>query len=154
VPNLSLRGVTLPALVAASALTVLALAGAPPAHAADVKCTMTFTMKGWSAFYKTSSGTGTVTCSDGKSMKVKLSAKGGGLTVGKSTIEDGYGEFSSVQSANEIFGSYASAEAHAGAVESVKAQVMTKGEVSLALSGKGRGFDLGIAFGKLTISKG
>ena len=28
---------------------------------------------------------------------------------------------------------------------------MTKGEVSLALSGTGRGWDLGIAFGKLTI---
>jgi hypothetical protein len=154
VRNPSLRGVTLPALVAASALAVLALTGASPARAADVKCTMTFTMKGWSAFYKTSSGTGSVSCSNGQSMKVKLSAKGGGLTVGKSTIEDGYGEFSSVNSVNEILGSYASAEAHAGAVESVKAQVMTKGEVSLALSGKGRGFDLGIAFGKLTIKKG
>ena len=53
----------------------------------------------------------------------------------------------------EIFGSYAAAEAHAGAVQSAGAQVMTKGEVSLAWSGKGRGFDLGIAFGKLTISK-
>ena len=31
---------------------------------------------------------------------------------------------------------------------------MTKGEVSLALSGKGRGFDLGVAFGKLSITKG
>jgi hypothetical protein len=154
VRNQSLRSVTLPALVAASALAVLALTGASPAHAADVKCTMTFTMKGWSAFYKTSTGTGSVSCSNGQSMKVKLSAKGGGLTVGKSTIEDGYGEFSSVNSVNEILGSYASAEAHAGAVESVKAQVMTKGEVSLALSGKGRGFDLGIAFGKLTIKKG
>jgi hypothetical protein len=142
------------ALVTASALAVLALTAVQPARAADVKCTMTFTMKGWSAFYKTSTGTGTVSCNNGKSMKVKLSAKGGGLTVGKSTIEDGYGEFSAVNSVGEILGSYASAEAHAGAVESVKAQVMTKGEVSLALSGKGRGFDLGIAFGKLTISKG
>jgi hypothetical protein len=74
--------------------------------------------------------------------------------VGKSTIEDGHGEFSSVASIDEILGSYASAEAHAGAVESAQAQVMTKGEVSLALSGKGRGFDLGIAFGKLSITKG
>jgi hypothetical protein len=31
--------------------------------------------------------------------------------------------------------------------------VMTKGEVSLALSGTGRGFDLGVAFGALTISR-
>ena len=147
-------GVMLPALAAASVLGVLALTAPAPAAAADVKCTLKFTMKGWSAFYKTASGTGTVTCSNGSSAKVKLSAKGGGLTVGKSSIEDGHGEFSSVLNIEEIFGSYASAEAHAGAVESVKAQVMTKGEVSLALSGKGRGFDLGIAFGALTISKG
>ena len=57
-------------------------------------------------------------------------------------------------SIDELLGSYAAAEAHAGAVKSAKAQVMTKGEVSLALSGTGRGWDLGIAFGKLTISGG
>ena len=122
--------------------------------AANVKCTMTFSMKGWSAFYKTASGTGTIKCDNGTSMKVKLNAKGGGLTVGKSSIEDGYGEFSAVTGLSETLGSYIAAEAHAGAVQSAGAQVMTKGEVSLALSGKGRGFDLGVAFGKLTISKG
>jgi hypothetical protein len=84
---------------------------------------------------------------------VKLDAKGGGLTVGKSSIEDGKGEFSGVKSIDEVFGSYVSAEAHAGAVKSTKASVMTKGEVSLALSGKGRGWDLGVAFGALTISR-
>jgi hypothetical protein len=120
---------------------------------AQVKCEMNFSMKGWSAFYKTASGTGTVKCSNGQTAEVKLRAKGGGLTVGKSSIEDGYGEFSAVASIDEIFGSYAAAEAHAGAVKSAKAQVMTKGEVSLALSGTGRGWDLGVAFGKLTISR-
>lgn len=121
--------------------------------AAEVKCEMTFSMKGWSAFYKTAKGTGTVKCSNGQTSEVTLRAKGGGLTVGKSSIEDGRGEFSAVHNIDEIFGSYASAEAHAGAVKSAKAQVMTKGEVSLALSGKGRGWDLGVAFGKLTISR-
>jgi hypothetical protein len=131
------------------------LLGATGAQAAGgVKCTLNFTMSGWSAFYKAANGSGTVKCSNGQSAKVKLRARGGGLTVGKSTIDDGYGEFSSVTGLNEIFGSYIAAEAHAGAVESVKAQVMTKGEVSLALSGKGRGFDLGVAFGKLSITKG
>ncbi|MGH8187726.1 MAG: hypothetical protein ACREUC_14285, partial [Steroidobacteraceae bacterium] len=105
-------------------------------------------------FYKTASGSGTIKCSNGQSMNVKLSAKGGGLTVGKSTIENGHGEFSAVGNMSELLGSYVSAEAHAGAVKSAKAQVMTKGEVSLALSGTGRGWDLGIAFGKLTISSG
>jgi hypothetical protein len=125
------------------------------AHAqATVKCTMTFNMSGWSAFYKQSKGTGNIKCSNGESAHVTMVAKGGGLTVGKSTIENGYGEFSSVHNLGDILGTYASAEAHAGAVKSANAQVMTKGEVSLALSGKGEGWDLGIAFGKLVIEKG
>jgi len=120
---------------------------------ADVTCTMSFEMKGWSAFYKTSSGTGTIRCTNGQTASVKLDAKGGGLTFGKSAIENGKGEFSGVKGIEEVFGSYVSAEAHAGAVKSSKASVMTKGEVSLALSGTGRGWDLGVAFGKLTISR-
>ena len=138
------------------ALLVLSVAGPTVSLAAgaNVDCEMTFTMKGWSAFYKTASGSGAIKCTNGQSMNVKLTAKGGGLTVGKSTIDDGRGKFSAVASIDELLGSYASAEAHAGAVKSAKAQVMTKGEVSLALSGTGRGWDLGIAFGKLTISGG
>ncbi len=147
-------------LLGGAVASIALLAGAcslvaptPAQAAANVKCTMTFTMSGWSAIYKTASGSGTVTCDNGQSMKVKLSAKGGGLTVGKSSIEDGHGEFSAVTGLPEILGSYAAAEAHAGAVQSAGAQAMTKGEVSLALTGKGRGWDLGIAFGRLTISK-
>ena len=135
------------------ALALLWAAGATASYAADanVSCKLSFTMKGWSAFYKTASGSGTIKCSNGQSRAVKLNAKGGGLTVGKSTIEDGHGEFSAVTGMDELLGSYVAAEAHAGAVKSSQAQVMTKGEVSLALSGTGRGWDLGIAFGKLTI---
>jgi hypothetical protein len=138
-------------------LAVCACAAGPmaadAAANAEVKCSMTFTMEGWSAFYKTSSGKGSIRCSNGQSASVTLEAKGGGLTVGKSSIENGRGEFSAVKSLDELLGSYVSAEAHAGAVKSAKAQVMTKGEVSLALSGTGRGWDLGVAFGKLTISR-
>lgn len=125
----------------------------PSSAAATVSCKLQFTMEGWSAFYKTASGTGTVKCSNGQSMAVKLEARGGGLTVGKSKIENGQGQFSAVESINELIGAYVAAEAHAGAVKSAKAQVMTKGEVSLALSGTGRGWDLGIAFGSLEISR-
>ena len=64
---------------------------------ADVSCSMTFQMKGWSVFYKTASGTGTIRCSNGQTAAVKLEAKGGGLTFGKSSIENGKGEFSGVQ---------------------------------------------------------
>ena len=52
-----------------------------------------------------------------------------------------------------MLGDYASAEAHAGAVKSAQGQVVTKGEISLALSGTGDGWDLGIAVGKFTIKK-
>ena len=119
----------------------------------EVGCTLHFSMHGWSAFYKTASGNGTVTCSDGQKMEVKLSATGGGLTFGKSEIDDGVGKFSGIYDIREVLGSYVTAEAHAGATKSAKAQVMTKGPVSLALSGKGRGWDLGIAFGKFEISR-
>lgn len=134
-------------------VTGILVSSAPATAASNVSCSMKFSMKGWSAFYKTYSGTGTVSCSNGQSAHVKLEARGGGLTVGKSEIENGKGEFSGVKGIEEVFGSYVEAEAHAGAVKSSKASVMTKGEVSLALSGTGRGWDIGIAFGKLTISR-
>lgn len=134
-------------------VAVLGLALSQSAAAASIRCTMKFNMQGWSAFYKTADGSGTIRCSNGQTLKVKLSAKGGGLTVGKSSIEDGRGKFSAVASTDELFGTYVAAEAHAGAVKSSGAQVMTKGEVSLALSGTGRGFDLGVALGAMTISR-
>jgi hypothetical protein len=134
--------------------TLVLLAATGVAHAGDTKCTMTFKMSGWSAFYKQANGTGHIKCSNGQSMNVKLRARGGGLTVGKSTINDGKGEFSGISGGiNELLGSYVQAEAAAGAVNSAQANVMTKGEVSLALSGTGKGWELGIAFGKLQITK-
>ena len=77
---------------------------------------------------------------------------GGGLTVGKSKITDGFGEFANVYKISDVMGSYATGEAHAGAGASAKAQVMTNGKVSLALAGKGEGWDLGVAFGKFTLT--
>ncbi len=135
-----------------AAAASIALAAAPAHADADLKCTMTFTMKGWSIFYSTATGHGTVHCSNGRSMEVTLTAKGGGVTVGKS-VESGHAEFSKVSSMSELLGSYASAQAHAGAVNSAAAQVMTKGEVSLALSAKGQGWELGFAFGELKIEQ-
>ncbi len=139
-------------LMLSLALATGALAVAP-AQAAPVDCKLRFSMSGWSAFYKTASGQGTITCTNGQSMRVKLRAKGGGLTVVKYTIENGVGEFSGVHGIHELLGTYVTAEAHAGAVKSAKGQVMTKGEVSLALSGTGRGWDLGVAFGKFIIKR-
>ncbi|MEO6519581.1 MAG: hypothetical protein ABIO17_11415 [Pseudoxanthomonas sp.] len=131
---------------------VLALAlVAMPASAQSLSCKLTFSSSSWSIFYKTTSGTGTVTCSNGSSLPVSISAKGGGLTVGKSKISNGFGEFSNVQNIRDVLGSYASAEATAAANKSAIGQAMTNGKVSLALSGKGEGWDLGVAFSKFTL---
>ncbi len=132
---------------------VLGLCGSFAALAGDeIKCKMTFNLKGWSAFYKTSSGHGTITCDNGQSAKVVIKAKGGGLTFGKSEIVGGTGSFTGARNIAELFGSYAQSEAHAGAGRSADAQAMTKGEISLALKGTGRGVDLGFSFGKFTIT--
>jgi len=123
-----------------------------PAHAGGpITCKLAFDLSGWSIFYKTASGAGMVTCDNGQSMPVHIRAKGGGLTVGKSKIENGTGEFSGVFNINDVLGTYASSEAHAGISKSAKAMAMTKGSVSLALAGKGQGWDVGVAFGKFVI---
>ena len=121
--------------------------------AGEVECRMNFTMKSWSIFYKSGKGTGNITCNNGQSVQVKLRGQGGGLTAGKSEIVGGLGVFSRVSSINELYGNYANAEAHAGVVGSASARALTKGEVSLTLTGTGKGVDLGINFGNLKISK-
>lgn len=140
----------LAALVAAS----VTAAFVPSAHAAgNLDCKLRFNLSGWSVFYKTAKGTGTITCSNGATIPVKISAKGGGLTIGKSKIVDGKGSFTGAYSVNDLFGTYGGAEAHAGAVKSSNAQVVTKGDISLALAGTGEGWDLGVAFGNFVISR-
>ena len=114
---------------------------------------MTFTLKGWSAVYKTAHGHALVTCTNGQTMPVTLTVHGGGLTFGKMDVLKGKGDFSAVKSIDEVLGSYVAAEAAAGAVKSGEAAVYTKGEVSLALAGTGRGVVLGFDFGKLDIDR-
>ncbi len=126
---------------------------AKAAEPALVKCDMTFTLKGWSAIYKTASGLGRVTFTNGQSTPVKLTVHGGGLTFGKMDILEGKGEFSAVKSINEVLGHYVAAEATAGAVKAGEAAVYTKGESSLALKGTGRGIAVGIDFGKLDVER-
>lgn len=135
------------------AMAVAGLVPASAAHAADISCRMTFQLSGWSVFYKTASGAGVVRCSNGQSLRVKLRAKGGGLTFGKTRISNGIGRFSGIGDVRDVLGHYANAEAHAGAERSVDAQVLTKGNVSLALSGKGEGWNLGVAFGAFIIER-
>ena len=134
------------------AVLAIALLAAVPMQAGTT-CEMTFTLSGWSAVYKTSSGSGTIKCDNGQKAKVKLSAKGGGITFGRSKIKDAIGKFTEVDDISDLFGSYGTGEAHAGAGKSAKAAVVTKGDISLAMAGKGTGVDVGIAFGKFTIEK-
>lgn len=142
------RHLVIPALAIAAVMA----AGSASAADHDLKCTMSFSLRTWSIIYKSASGSGTIHCSNGQSLRVRLTAQGGGLTAGKS-VEAGKGEFSPVADIGQLLGAYAEAQVHAGAVNSVQAQVMTKGEVSLALSGKGHGWSLGIDFGELRIER-
>jgi len=140
--------------ILAGALLLAAVVFAPSAHAAgNIDCELRFNLSGWSIFYKTATGTGTITCDNGASIPVKISAKGGGLTVGRSTVSDGRGKFTGAYSLNDLIGTYGGAEVHAGASRSSNAQVVTKGDISLALAGTGRGWDLGVGFGKFVIER-
>jgi hypothetical protein len=143
------RNLVLAALVAGAPL---AYTGNAHAAGGEISCKMSFEIHGWSAFYKKAEGTGNVTCSNGQHMTVHLRSRGGGLTFGKQQIE-GVGKFSGIFHIDEILGTYATGGAHAGAAASANGTVMTKGNVSLALSGTGKGWNLGVDFGKFTISR-
>lgn len=141
----------------AAALGIGLVSLAPGASAANdsnagaMDCHMTFTLSGWSAIYKTATGSGTVTCDNGRSMPVTLSAEGGGLSFGKYKLEDGHGAFTDVTNIDQVLGTYARATAHAGAAKSAHASAMTKGDISLAISGHGTGWNIGVGFSGFTI---
>jgi len=60
--------------------------------------------------------------------------------------------FSELKDISEIYGTFISLEGHIGAVRSGHGEVMTRGVVSLAISGSGRGFDIGVTLGGLNIA--
>ena len=113
---------------------------------------MTFDLKGWSLFYQTGNGQGVITCDNGQSAKVKLKLTGGGITAGKSTVRNATGRFTEVSDISELYGGWAKASATAAAGKAASAGVVTKGDISLALSGTGSGIELGIGGSKLTIT--
>jgi hypothetical protein len=146
----------IPAILATATLAVAAAAASRPALADDapqLDCSMRFKLSGWSAIYERADGTGTVTCADGTSMAVTIRARGAGLSVGKAKIDNGTGTFAHVHSIDQVLGSYAQADAHAGMSKSAAAQIVTNGKVSVALAGTGEGFDLGIGFTEFTTAK-
>ena len=116
------------------------------AHAATapIKCHLTYSMAGWSAIYQHATGSGHITCDNGQRSAVTISLHGGGLTAGKFRVT-GHGDISNVYGIKDVFGDYAQAGASAGVGSSGTAQVLTKGTVSIALSGTGEGINLGVA---------
>ena len=132
---------------------VLAILVSSPASASLISCKLTYDLEGWSAFYNTSSGTGHVTCSNGQTMTVEIKTHGGGVSFGTSRIVDGRGRFSGVTAVDDLIGTYAEVNTHAGGGGSVEARAMMKGDVSLSLSGKGQGVNVGFAFGGFTIRR-
>ena len=141
-------------ITVAGLATALALAlPAPAARAAspDINCRMDYHLTGWSLVYKHTTGTGVVTCDNGATMNVRLSARAVGATVGKWKIDNGVGRFSDVHNIHEVLGNYAQANANAAVVKAAEAQVLTKGNVSLALAGAGEGIALGVDIGTLHI---
>ena len=124
---------------------------ATSASAQETRCHITYSLHGWSAIYKHATGSGVIRCDDGQRAHVRIRVNGGGLTAGKWRIDDGEGEFTHVRRLQDVYGSYLSANADAGVVRSAGAQVLTKGDVSLALGGTGHGVNLGVDVGKFTI---
>lgn len=123
----------------------------PMSGPANVTCKLAFSLTGWAAVVKHATGAGVVSCDDGTSQAVTISAEGGGLTVGKYNINNGHGTFTDVHGIKQTFGKYIQGEVHAGATKSGNAQVMSKGTVSLALAGSGQGVGLGVSVGVFNI---
>ena len=139
-------------LIAASALAI-AMSVAPNVHAndADIDCKLDYQLTSWSLVYKHATGRGMVRCDNGQTLPVRIAAQGLGLTAGKWKIDNGKGRFSDVHDIREVYGNYAQASASAGVVKSAETQLLSKGNVSLALAGGGEGINLGVEVGAFHI---
>lgn len=140
-------------MLAAAAMSMAMAANLAAASDRDLRCTLEFTSTEWSAVYASTVGKGTVNCKDGTTMHVGIEAKGLGITAGKWKITSGKGTFTHVAKIDDVLGSYAAVSGDIGLGKAGTARVLTKGKVSLALAGKGEGFDLGVAISDFRISK-
>jgi hypothetical protein len=142
-------------LISVGAITTAYTAQSPgkDRNGRTTTCEMRFNLIGRPAFYETAQGEGIIRCDNGQMAKLGIRATGGGITFGESEVVDGTGNFSEAGTIEELFGSYVQSEVHAGAGRSAAVQVLTKGRISLVLSGTGRGVDFGFAFEKLTIER-
>jgi hypothetical protein len=117
-----------------------------------VLCTMKFSLKSWSAFYKSGKGYGTITCNNKQTADVKLRSHGGGITFGKYNIPDGEGEFSAVKDIKDLYGKYGAVGGEAGAVKSTMGQSLSKDDINLDIKGTGTGGGFGFDFSGFRIS--
>ena len=122
------------------------------ATAREMTCRMEFSLHSWAVVVKHVGGEGTVTCSDGQTMNVKLDANGAGLTIGKAKIAKGTAKFTGMTSIHDVLGSYVGLDSTT-AVNKVggSGQAFTNGPVSMVLYGKSQGVSLGTAIEGLTI---
>lgn len=138
-------------LLATSALAIALIA--PHVHASDrdIDCKLDYQLTSWSLVYKHATGRGMVRCDNGQVLPVRITAQGLGLTAGKWKIDNGVGRFTDVHNIREVYGNYAQASANAGLVKSAETQVLSKGNVSLALAGGGEGINIGVEVGAFHI---
>jgi len=129
-----------------------ALAKAPGSKKGNVKCTMDFSLKSWSVFYKSAKGEGVIKCSNGQKAAVQLRGHGGGVTFGKFNIPDGTGEFTPVSKLEDLYGKYAEVGGEGGAGKARTGHSLSKDDITLDLKGKGTGGGFGFDFSGFRIS--
>src|SRR5258705_3511057 len=103
-------------------LGMLPLPSTVAAAAGQTKCELTYSLRGWSAFYKTANGQGVIRCDNGQSMAVAIHVEGGGITFGKTEVKNATGKFTEVSKNDDPLGSYAAAAAEAGAPQTAEAR--------------------------------
>lgn len=140
-------------LSAAAATGLLLGATSVSAARTMTHCEMTYDLKGWSFAIKVQKGEGRIVCDNGQRAKVDLTTNAIGFTIGKGEIIGGKADFTPVKGIDDLLGQYVALQAHAGAARSAEAGVLTKGEVSMALSGTGNGVDAGATIGAFTIAR-
>lgn len=110
-------------LLVAAVCAPLAISAHPKDR--DLSCSLKFSASSWSAIYERVEGSGTVSCKDGSTMPVAISAKGLGLTAGKWKITDGTGRFSHVTRIDDVLGDYLSVSGNLGTGKAGTAQLLT-----------------------------
>lgn len=116
-------------------------------------CTLRFTARQWSPLRGAVTGTGMLMCTDGSAVPVIVDASGPGITAERWNITDGWGVFDHVTRMEDALGRYTAIEGDIGVSAAGTVQTLTKGKLSLGLSGKGKGFVAGIAIRNFSISR-